>query len=340
MGRPYVNINRNNISEKLLKHLDGVLPGLKSLPGVVGITLNGGISRGYADHLSEIDVTIYLDPDTYKRWHEDKSPVPLGITVIDGVLYDLKVLDYESQSEKSPGEVELWDLSYSKILYDPYGKIIKMYEDKLSAEPDVSRAQGYMFSSWWSYRLAGDIWITRGDAMQGHFVLNDAVASLVKALFAANNEYIPHEKWIVHMSRTLDWKPADWEERLGRAMSVGDLSVESLKDRQACIESLWLEIDSYIRDTYYPGFRLKIMQKYFYDLLMILVQRKKIPLSEWNEKAGIAMLNSDPLYKITVIKDGYVILDMEKLLGLSAEDMYSWHYEIVKDIADNLDSLE
>lgn len=89
MGRPYVNINRNNISEKLLKHLDGVLPGLKSLPGVVGITLNGGISRGYADHLSEIDVTIYLDPDTYKRWHEDKSPVPPAcfLIVLDRVRW-------------------------------------------------------------------------------------------------------------------------------------------------------------------------------------------------------------------------------------------------------------
>ncbi|GEM_PF-918194 len=88
MGRPYVNINRNNISEKLLKHLDGVLPGLKSLPGVVGITLNGGISRGYADHLSEIDVTIYLDPDTYKRWHEDKSPVPLLVSLLFWIVSD------------------------------------------------------------------------------------------------------------------------------------------------------------------------------------------------------------------------------------------------------------
>jgi len=36
-----------------------MLPRFKEFPGVVGITLNGGLSRGYADHLSEIDVTFY-----------------------------------------------------------------------------------------------------------------------------------------------------------------------------------------------------------------------------------------------------------------------------------------
>ena len=30
-----------------------MLPEFEALPGVVGLTLNGGLSRGYANHLSE-----------------------------------------------------------------------------------------------------------------------------------------------------------------------------------------------------------------------------------------------------------------------------------------------
>lgn len=336
MARPHANIERNNKSDALLKHLTDMMPNFITLPGVVGITLNGGLSRGFADHLSEIDITIYLESDTYKYWHENKSPVPQGITVLNGVLYDIKVLDYECEKEKDYSEVELWDLSYSKILHDPYNKISKLFEDKLSKKPDISRAQGYMFAAWWSYKLAGDIWIARGDVLQGHFTLNESIPSLVKALYAANNEYIPHEKWMIHMSRTLEWKPVDWEERLGRSMSIGDLSINSLIDRQSCIENLWIEIDTYIREKYYPGFNLKVMQKYFNDLLKLLVQRRTVPVSEWNEIANISILNVEPFHKVVEIKDGNIVLNMEKLLGISPEDMYSWHYEIVKDIVDNL----
>lgn len=340
MGRPYVNINHNNKSDVLLKHLNERLTNFISLPGVVGITLNGGLSRGFADNLSEIDITIYLESDTYKYWQENKSPIPLGIAVLDGVLYDIKVLDLESEKEKNYGEVELWDLSYSKILYDPCNKLSKLYEDKLSNKLDISRAQGYLFGAWWSYKLAGDIWINRGDVLQGHFTLNEAIPLLLKALYAANNEYIPHEKWMVHMSRTLEWKPVDWEERLGCAMSIGDLSISCLVDRQTHIEKLWLEIDSYIKETYYPDFNLKVMQKYFYDLMQLLVQKQTIPVSEWNKISNISMLNGDPFHKVVEIKDGNIILNMDKLLSISAEDMYSWHYEIVKAVVANQDILK
>jgi len=340
MGRPYVDINRDNKSDVLLKHLNNRLPEFTSMPGVIGITLNGGLSRGFADHLSEIDITIYLESDTYRYWHENKSPISLGIVVLSGVLYDIKVLDFGYEKEKKYGEVELWDLSYSKILYDPYSKISKLYEEKLSNKPDISRSQSYLFGTWWSYKLAGDIWISRGDALQGHFTLNESIPLLVKALYAANNEYIPHEKWIIHMSRTLEWKPIGWEERLGCVLSTGDLSISSLIDRQTCIESLWLEIDNYIRETYYPDLKVKVMQKSFYDLMQLLVRKQTLPVSEWSKKSSIAILNQDPFYKIVEIKNDNIILNMEKLLSLSAKEMYSWHYEIVKEIADGLASMD
>jgi len=67
-----------------------------ALPGLVSITLNGGMSRGYANHLSEIDLTfyLYLTPDAFQAWQRGKMPVTMGITMLDGQLHDIKYLDF------------------------------------------------------------------------------------------------------------------------------------------------------------------------------------------------------------------------------------------------------
>lgn len=74
-----MSINHNNQSDILLGHLNKLLPKLALLKGVVGITLNEGLSRGYADHLSETEITIYLDSDCYRYWHENKASILFGI---------------------------------------------------------------------------------------------------------------------------------------------------------------------------------------------------------------------------------------------------------------------
>ena len=85
MSRPVVQIDAPNQLDTLRAHLDRRLPRFAALPGVVGITLNGGLSRGYGDHLSEIDVTFYLTPDAYERWQAGQAPFGTGIQKIDGV---------------------------------------------------------------------------------------------------------------------------------------------------------------------------------------------------------------------------------------------------------------
>ncbi len=83
MKRPYVQIEAKNKIEALRQHLDDTLPMLKTLPGIVGIILNGGMSRGYADHLSEVDVTLYLDTDSYNVWQKGKAPISLVLLGIN-----------------------------------------------------------------------------------------------------------------------------------------------------------------------------------------------------------------------------------------------------------------
>ncbi len=330
MNRPYVNLSSENIIDDFLAKLDKETERLKLLDGIVGITLNGGLSRGYADHLSEIDIVIYLEKEHFENRQRIKIPLPLGIVKLSGYLYDIKVVDFESEEKRIWDSVSLWDLSYSKILFDPEGKIEQLMNDKLCCTPKVSQAEALLFSAWWYYRLAGDIWIHRGDALQGHYILNKAIVPLIEALFIANDEYIPHEKWIVHMSRSLDWKPQHWEKKLAKALGTGDLSIQDLLDRQAAVESLWKEIDEHLVSKEYPEFKLSSSQRHCYSLLKFLVDKGNVTVKEWEALSDINALNYEPFYSMVRIDNDLIILDKDRLLSLRPEDMYYWMYDIVE----------
>ena len=336
VSRPYVQLNSENIISDLLIQLDKTTEKLKAIDGILGITLNGGLSRGYADHLSEIDIVIYLDKAHYEQWQKGNSPIPLGIVKLDGYLYDIKTVILENEKDRSWDSVALWDLSYSKVLFDPKGHIAELMKDKLSNTSKPSEADGLLWSSYWYYKLAGDIWIHREDALQGHFILSKAVSPLIEALFAANDEYIPHEKWLIHMSRTLNWKPEHWEQRLTKAMSTGDFSIESLIKRQAAIEGIWTDIDLYIKNKEYPDFKLNITQKGCYDLLKFLVEKEIVTVEEWETKASFASLNGDPFYNIVTVDSEKIILDKEKFLSMNPKDMYSWQYEVLEAVREEM----
>lgn len=336
MSRPYVKLSVKNEVGRLLSHLDQTLPMLKELEGVEGITLNGGLSRGFGDHLSEIDVTLFLSPETLNQWKRGKAPIPEGIVKFDGLLYDIKITNCEAEACKRYEDVALWDMSYAKILYDPLGKIKALYKSKLSSERDIDQSGEFLWPAYWNFKLAGDIWIHREDPLQGHLMLNEAIMPLVKAVFVANKELIPHEKWLIHMSYTLDWTPSNWVDRLKKAMNPNDFSVESMVQRQGEIQSLYMEIDQHIRTNYYDGFELACHQKWSYDLLKTLVKRESMPLDEWRTLASVSDLNADPLYHMTEVKNGIVYLNKDKLMAMTENDMYTWHFEIVKKVQEEL----
>lgn len=339
MTRPYVTVTADNKLHALLRHLEEVLPGFSALPGVTGITLNGGLSRGYADHLSEIDLTFYLDCETSRKWKEKKAPIPSGIVKFDSVLYDIKIINYDEEHVRSYGESELWDLSYAQILYDPHEKIRDLFLKKLRSEPDISIAAEYLWEAYWYFKLTGDIWIHREDPLQGHFVLNESVKALVKALFAVNKERIPHDKWLIHMSYTLDWTPENWKEKLTESMSMKDSSMDGLRSRQQVIENLWREMDSYLINTCYPTYNISSTQISFYSLLKLLVQKRSMSILEWSEIADLSELNTDPFHKIIEISEDMITLNLESFLSLSREDIYSWHFEVVESVIRDLDLI-
>jgi hypothetical protein len=330
--RPYVNIKKDSNLIELMEALNKNMDKIKEFEHIAGIMLDGGMSRGYADYLSEIDVVIFLHEEAYNSYQSKKTPLALGITRINGYLYDIKILNYEEELNRDYDTIALWDLSYAKIIYDENGELKSLIESKLQKESEVSQAEGLMFEAWWNYKLAGNIWIHREDTLQGHYCFNHAVKPLISALFIANKEYIPHDKWLIHMSRTLEWQPQGYEQLLKEMLSTGDMSLESLNKRQQSIETVWNAIDKQLcsRIDFKTG--LNLMHRSTYQNLVKITEKEVYTIDEWKEFSSIQGLNYEPLFSISEIKDGKVILNKDKLYGLGEDDLYNWFLDIVKAI--------
>jgi len=224
------------------------------------------MARGYADHLSEIDVTVYLEPDAYAHWTQEDHPVLPEATRIhdtiydaDGILYDIKVADIAAERQAMWDHVALWDASYAEILYDPQSTVRDLLGSKLGQLPDVKEARDLLFDCWWHYHLAANAWFHRGDLQQVQLLLNSAVHLLASAVYLANNEYIPHEKWLIHLTRSLTWQPENWNERLAKAMESAETTEEALRNRQSVIAGLKAELDRFMDESYvrcrFPGMK-------------------------------------------------------------------------------------
>jgi hypothetical protein len=335
VSRPRVQIDAPNQIADLRQHLEGQLPRFIAFEGVVGLTLNGGMSRGYADHLSEIDVTFYLTPEAYAAWQSGGAPIAQGITVLEGQLYDVKCVSYPTERDRTWESVALWDASYAEILYDPDGLLHAMFDEKLASRPDpcAGPVEGLLMGCWWYFELAGTIWIERGDALQGHHMLSQAVTPLVQALFVANREYIPHEKWLLHMSCSLAWVPADWERRLRAAMDTGDFTRASLVSRQAVIRALWEDVDTQIKQICCPDLPVHVMQRSTFEHLRLLANEGSMTLEAWRERTGGDVPTGDPFYPVIRVEGDRIVLDLEALLRIGPEDMYAWHYEVLRAVA-------
>lgn len=335
--RPHVNLQTPNKITDLLSALDRTLPRFTSLNGVIGILLDGGLSRGYGDELSEIDVVVYLDKEHYTAYQNGVCPIGLGIIVIDGFLYDIKLADYEAEAQKAWDSVGLWDLSYSKIIYDPEGKMAALMEEKLAKPVNPADACGLLWDACWYYQLAGNIWIHRQDALQGHYIFNNAMKPLISALFLVNGEYIPHDKWLIHMSRSLPWKPDNWESLLTGAMSMGDCSVQSLIDRQKCIETLWKSIDAKLCEVLDFHTGLDSTQKWSYQTLLKMTAKEEYTIGEWKAQMGLDALNYEPMHSLFRKEGDKIYFLRNRLLSLKPEDMYSWMYEIADEVRKRID---
>lgn len=327
--RPRPDADGANRAAEYRAHLGETLSGFADHPGVVGVLLTGGVARGFADDRSEIDVTLYLTAEAAARWRRGEAPVATGITKREDYLYDVKTVDIEAAAAREWSETAQWDASYAEVLYDPEGRVTSLLESKC-APPGPERASELLFSAWWYARLTTDCWRDRGDPIQSHLVLSEAIRPLLRAVFVANGEYVPHEKWLANLSRSLEWTPRDWHERLGEAVRTGPLTAEAVARRQAVVLGLWRDVDREVRSAFDESLPVAATQRSFYEPLARLLEDSRVPLATWESEYGLELLSQDPFHDIATLCEDAVVLEESALADVEPGDLYEWHYEVLE----------
>ena len=138
------------------------------------------------------------------------------------------------------------------------------------------------------------------------------------------------------MSRSFEWRPVDWEGRLDAALSTGDLTVASLRERQQAIRGLCEEVDRYIIDEYCPHLPVHVMQKTTYEHLKLLVDEGSMAVAEWNARTGQDVPNFDPFHPVITAEKGRIILDHDALFRVEPADMYAWHYAVLRAVVEGI----
>lgn len=242
-NRPTGTLPEENRLTEMLKNVGEYAANLSSNHDVIGITLNGGLSRGYGDALSEIDLNIYIKDERLMDWVKGKGPLPQGDHM--GTRYHMDVSFLSLTEEKQKWCLgKKWDASYAKIIYDPTGQVEQLFEenDVFTADEKYGVALGNYLDCVYFGDIAVKQWNMRGDPLAAHMLINKGIPALINLLFLANDEFPPFEKWLLNYSYSLEWKPVDWEKRLEHIILIHGHSSEEVERRSMLFIELYREV--------------------------------------------------------------------------------------------------
>lgn len=249
-----VHLSGENLITEFQSTADRITSAVSTLDGVLGIVLLGGISRGFVDKYSDLDVTIFLEKknDNLRRsvgqiGHDEQKRT--------GIDVDLEVHPLEDFRRRRWTEVDRWDFAVVKVVFDPTGKVAKMISAKLSVPDEFwvrrvvlcsERMKWYCCPPGEDARTIAEAAVERGDLATAHYCISYGLDLLLGLLFALNKAFLPPPKWRIIYSRDLPWHPTDYENALRQLLEVKNLSRKDLERRLGLIRDLWSEISARI----------------------------------------------------------------------------------------------
>ena len=210
---------------------------LEKNPHVVGILLTGGLSRGFADELSDVDFEVFLRRTQNRRWVAPLSSqhTPQG-NVVEFDLHCFEEWNDPKKDEIIWTMANRWDKSYAKVLYDPAGQVETLLKRKLVFRPgELKRLKRQARDAKWLVNGVATSWIQRGDFSAAHHSVNHGMDLLLDYLFLKNRTFIPYNKWKFFFAKQLEVLPTNFEQRMGEALVVKELSQIDVQRRQAAI---------------------------------------------------------------------------------------------------------
>jgi predicted nucleotidyltransferase len=249
-------LHGNNRVEAFRKIAELLKSKIVTYEGVSGVIFTGGLIRGFADKYSDVDIIVLLsekDEDLRKKIRK----IGENEQRRSGVDVDLEVHFLEDFRTRKWDETAKWDFSHSEIVFDPEGKVRKLFEKRLKVPKSfwLKRIVIYgEYVKWYccppqdNVGTIAETWVDRGDLISAHYCLDYALSLLIKMTFALNREFLPPPKWEIFCSYTLKWLPPNYKKLVGEALTVKSLSERDLDRRLRAARELWREILPKIRE--------------------------------------------------------------------------------------------
>ncbi|MFX1419923.1 MAG: nucleotidyltransferase domain-containing protein [Promethearchaeota archaeon] len=316
--RPKGEICSKGKYEEILEEAKKIANELSRENGIVGITLCGGLSRGYADELSEIDLNIYLEDNVYNDWIIGMGPVPHGDALWKGNYVDIDFFSFEKEKIEEWGLIKKWDASYNVILFDPEAKIEALFnkKDVFSSQEKFHCLSKSFEKCMYIGSLVSLQWINRGDPIAANQLISNALSGLIDLVFLANDEYPPYEKWALNYSYSLKWLPQDWRKRISEIILTKELSIKEAERRRDLFIKLYKDcwekiVGKESRNLEFIDF--KTLQE-----LQYIVDNSPVSIEKFAESFDIKDLSYEPIYKFSniTIRDGnkYISFNREKFI--------------------------
>ena len=342
MTQPRPTVSSPNDYDAFFHQAQAFADRFAACEGVVGVLLTGGVARGYADHFSELDLAVYLTQLHFKDWtRRGLALFPEGDSCVDGWHVDFDYLCYEDEIEAEWEHTKRWDRSYAIILHDPQGLMQEMLARKavLTEEEKKSLTNRHLILyGEYFCNVVVPSWLHRGDPLSAHHCLNVALDSLIKAIFLANDELIPFDKWTLNLSYTLPWTPPNWQGRVEQALLVREVSQADVERRCALIRDLFAECREKLLGPKTEG--LDTIEAHKLAVLRAVRERGAMPAAEFDRRFGLRRAIQSPLFHLLSreMREGaeWLVFDEERLQEYAArdfEDFLDWDRALVSVLA-------
>lgn len=248
---------------------------ISSVKSVSSIILLGGLTRGFMDKFSDLDIMVLLETfDNSLKQRVRKIGAKAELTDLD---LDLEIYSTADFRAEAWDDMDRWEYSHAKVAFDPEGEIGKIITDKLKVP-----------ESFWTERIAvhvehlkwyccppdetagtiSEAWMERGDLTAAHYCLNYALEVMLELAFALNHEFVPAPKWRLYYSYKLRRLPEGFKKDMEEALKVESFSLKELRRRLKAIRVMWSKIVPIVKDET----NLTIAQLHTYFIKNILQQ--------------------------------------------------------------------
>lgn len=293
--------------------------------GIEAVMLTGGVARGYADEMSELDLTLFLEPATFRHWVElCQAPFPEGDNFVGSLYVDLEYSTIERERRETWSPLKVWDRSFARVLHDRAGRLTALLREKARAEPGPWSLHEDAIEADWFWEMALD-WIWRTDVVAAHHLLNRSFDLFLSLLFRAQGQLVPFDKWTFHLSRSLRTLPPNYEKEVRGWLAVRAFTRSDIERRVRHAKRML----TWWKETFSEAW-LRSRTRNAIELL----RKGPVDLRAFEQQIGSRSLLSFPLRAITAIerRDGRWIarLDearLDQVLRRGVGEMLPYHLD-------------